>query len=76
MSGPVNVIICGAPLLRADERMRLAQWAQREYAVDEAAKRINATPLQVGGGLGRLWSLPGYPELTDNQLLQVAGELP
>lgn len=37
--------------------------------VEVAARRLGATPAGFG-----LWNLPGYPELTTGQLLQIAGE--
>ncbi len=36
--------------------------------IERAARKIGATPADIPG----LWNAPGYPELTTNQLLNVA----
>lgn len=38
------------------------------HAIDCAAAAVNAKPAEIPG----LWAVPGYPELTTNQLLQIA----
>lgn len=39
--------------------------------IEQAAKALNATPSDIAG----LWNAPGYPELTTNQLVQIAANL-
>ena len=36
--------------------------------VERSAQYLNATPADIPG----LWNAPGYPELTTNQLIEIA----
>ena len=55
-----------------ERRDAFRPWLRQEMAVNSAAGRLGATPADVPG----LWNLPGYPELTTGQLLEVASRAP
>lgn len=44
----------------------------RDQIIAEAARRIGAVPADRVPGL---WNIPGHPELTTNQMLQVASAI-
>jgi hypothetical protein len=46
----------------------LETYGDRAFSIMDAARRVGAVPTDIPG----LWHVPGYPELTTMQMLQVA----